>query len=180
MLFDWIDKIQCIIPHPVASEHRWLVKAPWWIHSVPDVWGRRSRRCSCHARLWNLHDVTNKKLFALPIDKASSVEAQIELLWRSFCPSSYRDVGLMRMTPRGWIQIGESRWEVARESRLGVFRCRIKLTFPNDRSIYILWFRIRIMITLGVTFHNYTHQQYTHIFIKMIHVYHFTIHRRFS
>ena len=27
---------------------------------------------------------------ALPIDKTSSVEAQIELLWRSFCSSSYR------------------------------------------------------------------------------------------
>ena len=48
-----------IIPHPVASEHRWLVKAPRWIHSVPDVSRRRSWRCGCHARLWNLHDVTN-------------------------------------------------------------------------------------------------------------------------
>ena len=34
--------INLIIPHPVASEHRWLVKAPRWIHSVPDVSGRRS------------------------------------------------------------------------------------------------------------------------------------------
>ena len=48
-----------IIPHPVASEHRWLVKAPRWIHSVPDVSGRRSWRRGCHAQLWNLHDVTN-------------------------------------------------------------------------------------------------------------------------
>ena len=45
--------------HPVASEHRWLVKAPRWIHSVPDVSGRRSWRCGCQARLKNLHDVTN-------------------------------------------------------------------------------------------------------------------------
>ena len=48
-----------IIPHPVASEHRWLVKAPRWIHSVPDVSGRRSWHCGCYARLWNPHDVTN-------------------------------------------------------------------------------------------------------------------------
>ena len=41
-----------LIPHPVASEHRWLVKSPRWIHSVPDVSGRRSWRCGCHARLW--------------------------------------------------------------------------------------------------------------------------------
>ena len=44
---------QCLIPHLVASEHRWLVKAPRWIHSVPDVSGRRSWHCGCHARLWN-------------------------------------------------------------------------------------------------------------------------------
>ena len=48
-----------LIPHPVASEHRWLVKAPRLIHSVPDVSGKRSWRSGCHARLWNLHDVTN-------------------------------------------------------------------------------------------------------------------------
>ena len=29
-----------VIPHPVASEHCWLVKAPRWIHSVPDVLGQ--------------------------------------------------------------------------------------------------------------------------------------------
>ena len=40
-----------LIPHPVASEHRWLVKAPRWIHSVPDVSGGRSWRCGCQARL---------------------------------------------------------------------------------------------------------------------------------
>ena len=48
-----------VIPHPVASEHRWLVKAPRWIHSVPDVSGRRLWRRGYHARLWNLHDITN-------------------------------------------------------------------------------------------------------------------------
>ena len=48
-----------LIPHPVASQHRWLVKAPRWIHSVPDVSDRRSWRCGCYARLWNLHDVAN-------------------------------------------------------------------------------------------------------------------------
>ena len=40
-----IFRIYYLIPHQVASEHRWLVKAPWWIHSVPDVSGRRSWRC---------------------------------------------------------------------------------------------------------------------------------------
>ena len=48
-----------LIPHLVASEHRWLVKAPRWIHSVPDVSGRQLWCCSCYAWLWNLHDVTN-------------------------------------------------------------------------------------------------------------------------
>ena len=46
----------------------------------------------------------------LPVDKTSSVEALIGLLWRVFCSSSYiPGVGLKRKTPRGWIQIGESR-----------------------------------------------------------------------
>ena len=36
-----------LIPHPVASEHGWLVKAPRWIHSVPDVSDRRMWRCGC-------------------------------------------------------------------------------------------------------------------------------------
>ena len=48
-----------IITHPVSSEHRWLVKAPRGIHSVPDFPGRRSWRCGRHARLWNLHDFIN-------------------------------------------------------------------------------------------------------------------------
>ena len=39
-----VGRLFFLIPHPVASEHRWLVKAPRWIHSVPDVSGRRSRR----------------------------------------------------------------------------------------------------------------------------------------
>ena len=43
------------IPHPVASEHRWSVKTPQWIHSVPDVSSKWSWRCGCNARLWNLH-----------------------------------------------------------------------------------------------------------------------------
>ena len=54
-----VKALPAIIPHPVASEHRWLVKAPQWIHSVPDVSDRRSWRRGCHARLWDLHDVTN-------------------------------------------------------------------------------------------------------------------------
>ena len=33
-----------IIPHPVASEHRWLVKTPRWIHSVLMSRDRRSWR----------------------------------------------------------------------------------------------------------------------------------------
>ena len=33
--------LDVLIPHPVASEHLWLVKAPQWIHSVPDVSDRR-------------------------------------------------------------------------------------------------------------------------------------------
>ena len=68
-ILKWTSKIQMharriewIIPPPVTSEHRWLVKAPRWIHSVPDVSSRRFWRCGCHARLWNLHDDTNTSL----------------------------------------------------------------------------------------------------------------------
>ena len=49
-----------VIPHPVACEHRWLVKAPRWIHGVPYVSDRRSWRCSCYARLWNFNNSTNQ------------------------------------------------------------------------------------------------------------------------
>ena len=51
--------LDCAFNPTPASEHRWLVKAPGWIHSVPDVSDRRLWRCGCHARLWNLQDVTN-------------------------------------------------------------------------------------------------------------------------
>ena len=47
--------IYLLIPHPVASEHRWLVKAPMCIHRVPDVSDRRSWRLCCLARLWDHH-----------------------------------------------------------------------------------------------------------------------------
>ena len=70
-------RINSVIPHPVASEHRWLVKASRWIHSVPDVSDRRPICKHCFS--------------ALPIDtEKSSVGAQIGLLWRSFCSSSYQ------------------------------------------------------------------------------------------
>ena len=31
------DGIHAVIPYPVASERRWLVRPPPWIHRVPDV-----------------------------------------------------------------------------------------------------------------------------------------------
>ena len=33
----WLCQVSTLIPHPVASEHCWLVKAPRWIHSAQDV-----------------------------------------------------------------------------------------------------------------------------------------------
>ena len=51
--------ITLLIPHLVPGEHRWLVKALLWIHSVPDVSSRRSWCCICCAHLWNLHNITN-------------------------------------------------------------------------------------------------------------------------
>ena len=67
VIFIWYEKvlnawtlvISFLIPHPVASEHRSLVKDPWWIHSVRDVSSWQSWRYGCHARLWDLHDVTD-------------------------------------------------------------------------------------------------------------------------
>ena len=38
------DQSAMLTSYRVASEHRWLVKAPRWIHSVPDVSGRRTLR----------------------------------------------------------------------------------------------------------------------------------------
>ena len=59
LLIPWLLIIFLLIPHRVANEHRWLVKAPQWVYSVPDVSDRRSWRRSCHARLWDLHEVMN-------------------------------------------------------------------------------------------------------------------------
>ena len=65
-------RVLLLIPHPVASEHRWLVKAPRWIHSVPDVSGRRSSRPGCHARLWNLHVTNASRLLVVNITSPRS------------------------------------------------------------------------------------------------------------
>ena len=55
------------------------------------------------------YPVCKHRFSALPINKILSVEAQIGLLWNSFCSSSYPGVGrFMGKTPQGWIQIGES------------------------------------------------------------------------
>ena len=68
---------------------------------------------------------------ALPIDKTSSVGAQIGLLWRSF--AHLPGVGLKRKTPRGCIQISESRTRgVARIPR-GLSRA----TSQRDSPIWI-------------------------------------------
>ena len=59
---------------------------------------------------------------ALPIDKTSSVEAQIKLLWRSFCSSSYR-VGDWSERPLGaGFRSVNPAFEVLRESRSGIHR----------------------------------------------------------
>ena len=75
---------------------------------------------------------------ALPIDKTLSVEAQIGLLWRSFCSSSWPGVGLKRKTPRGWIQIGESRTRGVARIQLGLKPSRdSRATSQLDSPIWI-------------------------------------------
>ena len=38
-VYSGADHRKHLHPHPLANEHRWLVKAPRWIHSVPDASG---------------------------------------------------------------------------------------------------------------------------------------------
>ena len=133
--------VYTVIPHPVASERRCLVKAPWWIHSVPDVSGRRLWHCSCYARLWNLHDITNTSRFCkhcfsvLPIDKTSSVEAQIGLLRRSFFHLA-NGCGIKAKDPSGldsdwWIPHSRCCENPARAKALAVFSRHLSAGFTN-------------------------------------------------
>ena len=56
---------------------------------------------------------------------------------------------LLRKTPRGWIQIGESRWEVARESREGFSPSGILAT-PRVRDSPI-WIQPRGVFRINPT-----------------------------
>ena len=79
-----LTHMNTLIPHPVTSEHRWLVKAPRGIHSVPEVSGRQLWHDYGISMMSQTRPVCKHRFFALPIDKTLSVEAQIELLWHSF------------------------------------------------------------------------------------------------
>ena len=57
---------------------------------------------------------------ALPIDKTSSVEAQIGLLWRSFCSSSYRVWDYCEKPLGAGFRSVNPALEVLRESRSGL------------------------------------------------------------
>ena len=126
MALCWLD-LNHLIPHPVASEHRWLVKAPRWIHSIPDVSDRRSWRRGCYARLWNLHDVTYTSRFTKDFTNITSLRSRSikRRQWKH--KLNYYGVvfahlatgrGINAKDPSGWIQIGESRTRgVARFSR---------------------------------------------------------------
>ena len=91
---------------------------------------------------------------ALPIVKTSSVEAQIGLLWCSFCSSSYRVwVGLKRKTPRCWIQISESHTR-------GVARIPLGLMQPSWDSRATSQRDLPIWIQPHGVFCNITHGSY--------------------
>ena len=84
-----------LIPHPVVSEHRWLVKplGGFTVSLMSRAGGRdvavAMRDCGISTTS-QTRPVCKHCFSALPIDKTLSVEAQIGLLWRSFCSSSYR------------------------------------------------------------------------------------------
>ena len=91
--WDAVAYITSLITHPVASEHRWYVKAPWWIHSVPDVSGRRSWPCAIVESPWRYKHLPFANIAS---SRSRSIKRrqwkhklQIGLLWHCFCSSSY-------------------------------------------------------------------------------------------
>ena len=82
-----------------------------WRNPCTSCWLLQLCNRWCHSWLWNLHvsaDITNKPLLyfsAIQIDKTLSVEAQMGLIWCSFCSSS-NGCGIIAKDPSGWIQIG--------------------------------------------------------------------------
>ena len=115
----WTLVISFLIPHSVANEHRWLVKAPRWI-KCPGCLGQAVVTLWLPCAIVSQTRPVCKHCFsALPIDKTSSVETQIGLLGRSFCSSSYwvwdqseRSLGAGFRSPNAAL-------EVLRESRSG-------------------------------------------------------------
>ena len=103
--------VSLLITHPIASEHRWLVKAPGWIHSARDVSGQavlmlrlqcaivESTRRHKHVPFVNIASLRSikRRQWKHNLDYYGVVFAHLAT-----------GVGLMRKSPRGWIQIGES------------------------------------------------------------------------
>ena len=109
-----------LITHPIASEHRWLVKAPGWIHSARDVSGQAvlMLRLQCaiveytgrhkHVPFVNIASLRSRSI------KRRQWKHNFDYYGVVFAHLA-TGVGIMRKSPRGWIQIGESRtWGVAR------------------------------------------------------------------
>ena len=130
-----------IIPHPTASEHRWLVKAPRWIQ-CPRCLGQAvvTLRLPCSIvesprRNKRAPFVNIAYLCSWSIKRCQSKHKN-GLLWRSFYSSSYPGVGLTHKTPGAGFRLVNSALEVLRESRSGymvptLFQKRNSRTFKD-------------------------------------------------
>ena len=101
--------ITAVISHPITSKDRWLVKAPEWIHSVR-AGGRdvavAMRDCGISTTPQTC-PVCKHRFSAFPIDKTSSVKAQIGLLLRWFCIYLSTGCGINAKVPSG---LDSDRW----------------------------------------------------------------------
>ena len=132
-----------IIPHPIASEQHWLVKAPRWTQCVPGVSDRRSWRFGCHAQLWIIDDVANTSTF---VNIASLCFRSIKRRQWKHKLDYYGVIfvhlatgcGINAKEPWSWIQISESRTQAVARIPLGLKPLRDShTTSPPDSPIWI-------------------------------------------
>ena len=122
----WTLVISFLIPHSVASEHRWLVKATRWIGCRVSGMSRAGGRDAAIAMrdcgiftTSQTRPVCKHCFSALPIDKTSSVEAQIGLLGHRFGSSSYWVWDQSERSLGVGFRSANAALEVLRESRSG-------------------------------------------------------------
>ena len=132
--------IEHLIPNPLVSEHCWLVKAlgGFTVSRLSRAGGHdvavAMRHCGISTTSQTGH-VCKHRFSAIPIDKTTSVEVWIGLLWHHFCSSSYRVWGycerLLGLDSDRWIPDSMCCENPVRAKALAGFSRHLSAEFPD-------------------------------------------------